>query len=189
MQDRLNGGMALPKQHLGAGERELATLRTHVKRIMWPLIGGLVLIVVAALAALFAPQLAPPAWGPWLAIGIWALAAILFIPMTVLPWLRWRSTTYTLTDRRIITRTGILTRKGHDLPLRSISNVSTERGVTDRMFGCGTLVLVTSAETPLRLDDIPDVERVNVLMSDLIAGAAHPGIAPQTPYDQAQGSS
>lgn len=165
----------MPSVHLGAGEQELLHLRTHVKRIIGPIVLGLVLFALAFIAHVALVPMAPADWQMAAMIAIWAVAGLLLIPLVVLPWMRWLSTTYTLTDRRIVTRAGLLTRRGHDLPLRSVSNVSTERGVTDRLFGCGTLVLETSADQPLRLDDIPDVERVNVLMSELIAGAGAAG--------------
>lgn len=88
----------------------------------------------------------------------------------VAPFLRWISSTYTFTDRRIITRRGIITKSGHDLPLTRIVNVAYERGVLDRMLGCGTLILTTAADQPVTLEDIPDVERVHVMMTELLFG-------------------
>ena len=52
---------------------------------------------------------------------------VVVIALTVIPFLRWRTSTYTVTNRRIITRKGILNKTGHDLPLRSINNVTYER--------------------------------------------------------------
>jgi len=89
----------------------------------------------------------------------------------VLPFLRWLTTTYTVTDRRIITRRGIITKTGHDLPLTRINNVAYERGLIDRILGCGTLVLTTAAEEPVTLNDIPDVERVHVVMTEILFGS------------------
>ena len=62
------------------------------------------------------------------------------------PFLRWLTTTYTVTDRRLITRTGILSRRGHDIPLARISDVAYEHGLVDRMLGCGTLVVSDASE-------------------------------------------
>ena len=38
----------------------------------------------------------------------------------------------------------------------------------DRLFGCGTLALQTSADDPLLLRDVPKVEMVQVEISNLI---------------------
>ena len=99
-----------------------------------------------------------------------ALAAAALAAWVVAPYLRWLTTTYTLTDRRIITRRGILHKSGHDLPLSRINNVAYERSLLDRMLGCGTLILTTAAEAPVALHDIPDVEGVHVLMTELLFG-------------------
>jgi uncharacterized membrane protein YdbT with pleckstrin-like domain len=101
----------------------------------------------------------------------------------VVPFLKWLTTTYTFTDRRIITRRGIINQTGHDLPLTRINNVAYERSLTDRMLGCGTLMLTTAAEQPVVLTDIPDVERVHVVMTELLFGrdkaeAARPVVEP-----------
>ncbi len=93
----------------------------------------------------------------WVIIG---LALILFVAFSVLPFLRWWTTTFTVTNRRLITRRGILNKSGHDLPLIRINNVEYQRSLLDRMLGCGTLTLTTAAEDPLTLHDIPDIERV-----------------------------
>ena len=79
---------------------------------------------------------------------------------------------YTFTDRRLITRTGVLTRRGHDIPLSRISDVASELGLVDRMLGCGTLIISdASTHGSVRLPDIPHVEdtqrRLNLLLSEL----------------------
>ena len=73
-----------------------------------------------------------------------------------------------MTTKRIITRKGIFTRTGHDLPLTRISDVQLEKNFDDRLFGCGTLALQTSADDPLLLRDVPKVEMVQVEISNLI---------------------
>ena len=88
--------------------------------------------------------------------------------LVLLPFLRWLTSTYTITDRRIITRKGIINKVGHDLPLRRINNVNYERSLTDRMLGCGTLILETAAGQPLTLPDVPKVERVHVAITELL---------------------
>ena len=91
--------------------------------------------------------------------------------LVVRPFLRWLTTTYTVTNRRLITRTGILTRRGHDIPLPRISDVAYEHGLVDRMLGCGTLVVSDASEHgPVRLPDIPHVEQVQLAISDLLFG-------------------
>ena len=49
--------------------------------------------------------------------------------------------------------------------------IAYERSLTDRIFGCGSLVFTTSAEAPVVLHDIPQVEEVGVEVSNLLFGA------------------
>ena len=74
----------------------------------------------------------------------------------------------TETEDDPITRSGIVSRVGHDLPLTRISDIQLDKDVADRFFGCGTLALQTSADDPLLLHDVPHVETVQVEISNLI---------------------
>ena len=53
-----------------------------------------------------------------------AIAVVVFARWVLVPFLRWLTTEYTVTNRRLITRSGILTRKGHDIPIPRISDVA-----------------------------------------------------------------
>ena len=158
--------MGLPAKLLGDGESELLHLRSHGKVMIWPTIW---LVVLAALAGV-AFALLPASWRPVSGWVVTALAAALMIPVYLMPLLRWRTTTYTLTTHRLITRTGIINKSGHDVPVARITNVAYERSLTDRLFGCGSLVFTTSAEAPVVLHDIPRVEEVGVAVSNLLFG-------------------
>lgn len=158
--------MALDRKLLGEGERVVRHMRTHGKALILPVIWLILLaaVVGAGLALL------PADWRPWSIYVLLGLALVLMVPLVLLPFLRWLTTTYTMTDRRIITRRGILNKTGHDLPLRRINNVAYERDLLDRILGCGTLVFTTAAETPVTLPDVPQVERVHVQMTELLFG-------------------
>lgn len=156
--------MGLSSNLLGEGEYEIAHLRTHPKALIWPMIAMILVLVVAIVALVFMPT----SWQPWSGITIAVLVLIAAFPLFIVPLVRWLTTTYSITNRRLITRTGIITRSGHDIPLRRISNVSYEHELTDRIFGCGSLVFTTSAEAPVVLRDIPDAERIGVKISELL---------------------
>ena len=156
--------MALPKRLLGADEHVVFHLRTHIKRILGWLLLGLALVIGAITASIVMPAQARPVG----IYAVWIVCIVLLIPIALIPWIKWLTSTYTITDRRMITRTGIFNKRGHDIPLSRISNVSYERSFVDRLFRCGTLVLETSAENPLMLDDIPRIEKVHVRMTELL---------------------
>lgn len=158
--------MGLHSKYLGRDEIVLRHVRTHVKALLGP---AAALIVLAAGLGL-GLGLLPGQWRPWSIYALIAVFVVLVVWLVCVPFLRWLTTTYTITDRRVITRSGIITRTGHDLPLRRISNVTYERSIVDRMLGCGTLVFETAAEQPLTLPDVPDVERVHVEVTEVLFG-------------------
>lgn len=160
--------MGLPAKLLGADEQEVLHTRTHAKALVLP---GLALVLVGAgvgWGAALIPSSARPV-GQLAIVGVGVLLAVWWC---VIPFLRWRTTTYTLTTRRLVTRSGILNKRSHDLPFSRVNDVSSERGLTDRMLGCGTLVVQTAAEGGgIVLVDVPDVEHVHHTMTELLLGA------------------
>ena len=165
--------MGLPKRFLGTDERVVLHLRTHGKALIVPIF-VLVLLVAGVGVAL---ALLPPEAQPWAGWTVAALAGVLAIAFVLVPFLRWQTSTYTLTNRRVITRHGVFTKRGHDLPLSRINNVTYEHSLTDRMLGCGTLVFSTASESPVSLPDVPHVERVHVIMTELLFGE-RPAVQP-----------
>lgn len=148
-------------------------MRTHVKALIWPAVVLLLVGVGTGLVVAWVPA-SQMFWAGWV---IAAIAAIVVVMGVLIPFLRWWTATYTFTNRRIITRHGIITKRGHDLPLSRIANVAYEQSLSDRMLGCGTLQLTTSAEEPVTLHDIPDVERVHVVMTELLFNGGQPSQA------------
>jgi len=144
--------------------------RTHVKAMILPALAFVLIAAAVGVGAALIPREARPLGQ--LAIGV--LGVLLAIWLVVMPFLRWRTTTYTITNRRLITRSGILSKVGKELPLNRINEVSYDRSLTDRMLGCGSLIVQTAAEDgTIVLHDVPDVEHVNLEMTQLLFGPQH----------------
>ena len=158
--------MAISRRQLNDDETVVVSTRTHVKALIVP---SVVLILLAAAAGFLASFTSGAGRAaPLLQVVIWGLAAVLAVPWVVKPFLAWLTTTYTVTDQRLITRRGILSRHGHDIPLARISDVAYERGILDRVLGCGTLLVSVASEQRLELHDIPQVEHVHLQVQDLL---------------------
>jgi uncharacterized membrane protein YdbT with pleckstrin-like domain len=115
---------------------------------------------------------------------VWLLALIVFIVWVLKPFLDWLTATYTITNRRLITREGLVARRGHDIPLMRISDVAFNQGILDRVLGCGTLVISdASTRGSVDLHDIPDVEGVQRTLLDLL-GDLHHGRAEDARTDE-----
>jgi uncharacterized membrane protein YdbT with pleckstrin-like domain len=158
--------VAISPKLLTRDESVVVDTRTHPKALIVP---GAVLVITLALA-IFLDRLVDNGVVRLL-VGILALVVIAWWALR--PFLDWLTSTYTITTKRLITRHGIIARKGHDIPLMRISDVAYDMGILDRMLGCGTLVISdASTHGSVRLSDIPRVEDVQRRITELLDGRA-----------------
>jgi uncharacterized membrane protein YdbT with pleckstrin-like domain len=151
---------------LTESEHLVLRLHPHWKTMLRPIM-ILIVVVAAALTLLILLSAHRNVAVPREAIGVVAVVAI--VVWFVIPLLRWRTTTYELTTRRLRLRRGILSRSGRDFPLIRISDVSFSHGLIDRMLGCGRLVVESAGEHgQLVLNEIPTVERVQATLFQLV---------------------
>lgn len=152
---------------LAEGEQLVLRLHPHGKTMLRPA-AVLALIVAGAIAVIFVlPASAAHVALVRLAVGAAALLAAL--TWFGVPFLRWRTTTYELTTRRLRLREGVVTRSGHDFPLNRISDVSFSQGPVDRLLRCGRLIVESAGEHgQLVLDEIPNVKRAQGLLFQLV---------------------
>jgi uncharacterized membrane protein YdbT with pleckstrin-like domain len=151
---------------LVAGERLVLRFHPHWKTVLLPL-----LILAATVAALLIVLIVVPsgsyAIGVRLALGV--LALLIIVIFTAVPLLRWRTTSYELTTRRLRLRAGIISRRGRDFPLMRISDVSFTQGLLDRMLRCGRLIVESPGEHgQLVLTEIPRVQHVQSTLFQLV---------------------
>ncbi len=152
---------------LTQGERLVLRLHPHGKTMLRPAAILAVILAAAIAIVIVLPATASHLWQIRLAIGAVATAAAAI--WFGVPFLRWRTTTYEMTNRRLRLREGIVTRIGRDFPLSRISDVSFSQGVVDRLLGCGRLIVESPGEQgQLVLTEIPDVRRVQAVLFELV---------------------
>ena len=156
---------------LGDDEHVVVATRTHVKALLRPI---LVFILICGITGVVLPWVpSDPPLLVWL-IALLATAAVAY--WVLWPAVDWLSASYTLTNRRLITRHGVFTRVGHDIPLHRVNDVSYEHGFVDRVLGCGTLVVsVASERGQVELPDVPDVEHLHLRITELLMGDGYDG--------------
>jgi membrane protein YdbS with pleckstrin-like domain len=141
-------------------------LHPHWKTLLRPFL--LLALIVAATIALLV--LLPT--GHNLGVARAAIGAVALVAAIIwfgIPLLRWKTTSYELTTRRLRLRAGILTRTGRDFPLIRISDVSFSHGPIDRLVGAGRLVVESAGEHgQLVLNEIPQVEHVQATLFQLV---------------------
>ena len=149
------------------GEELVLRLHPHGKTMAGPAAILLLVVAAAITLVLVLPQSTMHLWPVRAGIGAVALlaAAVWFVG----PLLRWRTTIYEVTTRRLRLREGIISRSGRDFPLNRISDVSFSQGVLDRILGCGRLIVESPGEQGrLVLSEIPNVRRGQGVLFQLV---------------------
>jgi uncharacterized membrane protein YdbT with pleckstrin-like domain len=153
-------------ESLSEGEQFVLRLHPHWKTLVKPF-SILAVIIAAAVAALIMLPTRSSLGAARDGIGIVVFLAV--IVWCVVPLLRWQTTSYELTTRRLRLREGILSRSGRDFPLIRISDVSFSHGLIDRLLGCGNLIVESAGEHgQLILNQIPQVEQVQATLFQLV---------------------
>jgi uncharacterized membrane protein YdbT with pleckstrin-like domain len=147
-----------PERLLVAGERVARHVRPHWRMLVLP---AVLPVVVAFLGAWLVALARPTPWNVAVLVAVLVVGLALVGWFSIAPVLRWRSTHFVVTDRRILVREGVLTRTGVAVVGASITAVRTTRTVTERLLGCGTLVVaVDDTREPWQFDGIGRVDRV-----------------------------
>jgi uncharacterized membrane protein YdbT with pleckstrin-like domain len=149
----------IPKRLLGDDEDVVMALRPHWKELVGPV---LVLLITSPVATYVVTLLDGNGVQGWLRWVVVAVAAVVVLRWAVWPFLVWLTTSYVVTDRRLIIRTGVVARRGRDMPLSRVNDVTFEHsGLLERVLRCGTLVVESAGERgQLVMRDVPGVEEV-----------------------------
>ena len=156
--------MGISSKLLNPGEEVVIDTRTHVKALLVPVFWLVALLAAGTAAQVLIDQ-------STVTLVVWILVGLAVVWFVLRPWLAWITTTYTFTNRRLITRRGIIVRKGHDMPLARINDIAYEFGLIDRVLGCGTLIIsVASEDGQIKLHDIPRVEETQRRLNHMLQG-------------------
>jgi len=145
---------------LAPDEKLLINRHTHWKTLINPVLIAL-LATAAAVALIYYTDLGTIFD---IVVGVlWAAALVWFL---VAPLVRWGTTIFAVTNRRVMYRTGVFSKSGIDIPIARINSVQFRHDFIDRMFGAGTLIIESASDEPLEFNDIPRVQQVHSLLYD-----------------------
>lgn len=157
--------MGYPKKLLSEDESIVLETHPHWKTLVLPILSMLVVLgVVGFLVAVVGDHIAQ-----YVSVGT---AFILLVVFFLIPFLRWRTTLFVFTTKRVVVRTGILSRTGRDIPLTRINDVTFTHNLLERILGCGTLTVESAGERgQVELKEVPHVERVQRQLYELVEHA------------------
>jgi len=151
----------MPPPGAPAEELLIARFRGHARRLFW---SALLLIVVFGVGAYFYDNL-PVGFENWMLITAGVVLVILGV---LIPYMVWVSRSYTVTTRRVIVSHGIGARRRREMSHVRGYTIAVRRGLVQRLWGVGTIMLSNGVDTPLRLANVPNVTLVHEALADQI---------------------
>lgn len=185
--------MAFSRDLLNANEELILDLRPH----WWFMVKSTATLVGAVLLAIvvFAALHPDGTIGNITNIGlaVLVLGALAWCGWT---YLNWTNTNYVLTTDRFITRTGVLSKEGVEIPLERVNTVFFRQSVFERMVGSGDLAIESAGERGS--DSFSNIRKPSVVQKEIyvqmeanenrkfdrMRGAADGAPAPQSIPDQ-----
>jgi len=150
--------VAYPKRLLAEDEDIVLHLHPHWKALIVPL---LLVPIVCGIASYVAFILPDDAARTALRYAIAVVAVLLLMRFSLWPYLKWQTTHYVLTTRRVVIREGVFGRSGRDIPLTRVNDVSFRHTLLERLLRCGTLTIESAGEHgQVVLPEVPTVELV-----------------------------
>ena len=126
--------MPYPKDLIQDGETLALDLRPHWWYFSRNIFTGIPLFIVLILVLNIDDNDASKYLG-WL-VGI---IVIVWAGWLVLKYFQWTMTYFVVTSRRVIYRTGVLSKRGVEIPLERVNNINFHQRVIDRIIGAGDL--------------------------------------------------
>jgi membrane protein YdbS with pleckstrin-like domain len=169
--------MPFPARLLTDGEEVVVDVRPH----WWYLAGPVLVLGVVIIGAITAAALGAPSWLDWVAIVALALAAVWLVGR----YIRWASTSLVVTNRRLISRTGVFVRSSREIPLLALTDISYRQTLLERVIGAGNVLLESAGRQGHEVfPDLPRPARIQqaiVVQLDQARQQARPGPTPAGP--------
>lgn len=96
----------------------------------------------------------------WISVWLWVLAALLTLgllaPIAIYMWLSLRSLEQGVTNKRVIIKRGIISRRTEEMKIRSIETVELRQQLLGRLFGFGDVKVTGRGTSDLVLRGVDD---------------------------------
>jgi uncharacterized membrane protein YdbT with pleckstrin-like domain len=169
--------MVYPRRLLNDHETVTVDLHPHWWFLAPPIVAILVSIA-AAVVTMVRTDVDTTArtiagWGSLVALALSAL-------WLIVRYSRWLTTHFVITNRRVIFRTGLVTKRGIEIPIDRVNTVHFNQGVFERIVGAGDLLIESGGESgQQRFTDIRQPDRVQrVIHAEMDASRTRPGGGP-----------
>jgi uncharacterized membrane protein YdbT with pleckstrin-like domain len=148
--------VGFPPKLLNEGEEIVLDLRPH----WWQLVGPTAAFVAAVVVAILLNGIDNT---PVDYIGV-------VLVVVALAWLagryvKWASTTFVVTDRRLIYRYGVVAKHGREIPLDRVNDITFRQSVFERLIGAGDLMIESGGERGQTT--FSDIRRPSIVQNEI----------------------
>jgi uncharacterized membrane protein YdbT with pleckstrin-like domain len=126
--------MPYPRRLLNEGEELHLDLRPH-----WWFFANHILTAVPLLIVFFLIQTRASGDVRGVLRWIWGIAVLVWAVWLGLQYLSWNFTHFVVTSDRVIFRTGVLAKRGVEIPLERVNNINFHQKIWERIIGAGDL--------------------------------------------------
>lgn len=154
--------MAFPKNLLNVNEELVLDLRPH-----WLYLAPSVLTLVASVIVTL---LALVWWDPSGNVGtlvsaLCGIAVVVSLLWFIWNYLKWNTTNFVLTSDRIVTRRGVFSKEGVEIPLDRINTVFFRQSLFERMVGAGDLAIESAGERGS--ENFEDIRKPSIVQKEV----------------------
>ena len=186
--------MSFPRQLLNVDEEVVLDVHPHWLFFAEPALTGAGLLILTIILAT--------------TVGGGVTGFMLILVAAALIWglwrlLTWRTTHFVITSDRLIYRSGIVAKRGIQIPIERVNNVNFKQGILERIVGAGDLLVesagqdgqqrFTDVRHPDQIQNIIHAQmdanerRMHTGMANAVAGAGTQGVDPATQLEKLEG--
>lgn len=154
--------VAFPKNLLNTNEELVLDLRPHWIYLAPPTLA----VVVAVIATLLAKVGWNPAGNTGTVVGIaCGIAVVVSLAWFAARYARWTTTNFVLTSDRIVTRRGVFSKEGVEIPLERVNTVFFRQSFLERILGAGDLSIESAGERGT--ESFTDIRKPSVVQKEV----------------------
>lgn len=142
-------------------ERVITRVRPHARALVLPSLMLVVLVGADTYVALVLTEL-------WMRLAALLVGLVLVALLWLLPLLRWLSTQYLITTRRVVVSGGLFVRTRTEVLLSRRHEVTLRRSTLQSVFRSGDVLLNTGHDRPVVLRDVPRADLVQRALADVM---------------------
>jgi uncharacterized membrane protein YdbT with pleckstrin-like domain len=133
--------MPFPRRLLNEGEEVCLDLRPH-----WWFFANHIFTGVPLLVVLLLIRIETHGDVRGVLYWIWGVLALVWAGWLALQYLKWTFTHFVVTTDRVLFRSGVLSKRGVEIPLERVSNINFRQSIWERMIGAGNLEIESAGK-------------------------------------------